>query len=179
MRKHLKLTVKFSCSELRKTNTQSCILAGWRIVLLCCLFMFLYVYVNIFPSANRPPERRHGYEQQFVTSVTPQPEHESLEPKRQRVEGPSETHYTRAPTGTIVLPLPHVMQDGIRAAAGEVKKVRHNCHSLPAVSVRLFLFFADKVQYLGFRSWSTWMNFKGTLGNVFTLICQLRSQLDD
>ncbi|XP_076131486.1 nuclear receptor corepressor 1 isoform X1 [Alosa pseudoharengus] len=74
------------------------------------------------PGTERPPERRHGYEQQFVSSLTSQPEHESLEPKRPRVDGPLETHFARAPTGTIVLPVPHVMQDGIRSAAGEVKK---------------------------------------------------------
>lgn len=104
-----------------------------------CFFLLhicvLCFYLCVFPSATRPPERRHGYEQQFVTSVTPQPEHESLEPKRPRVDGPSETHFSRAPTGTIVLPLPHVMQDGIRPAGGEVKKVRHNCQSWLALLV--------------------------------------------
>lgn len=116
----------------------------------CCMWMGTF-----FRSANRPPERRHGYEQQFVASVSSQPEHESLEAKRQRVEGPSETHFTRAPTGTIVLPLPHVMQDGIRSAAGDVKKVRHNCqhcrfwhlkHYFSSEVQNLFLLFADKVQ---------------------------------
>uniref|UniRef100_A0A668ALP6 Nuclear receptor corepressor 1 n=1 Tax=Myripristis murdjan TaxID=586833 RepID=A0A668ALP6_9TELE len=48
------------------------------------------------PGAERPPERRHGYEQQFH-SVTAQTEHEALEAKRPRMETVSEAHITRTP----------------------------------------------------------------------------------
>uniref|UniRef100_A0A667ZY04 Nuclear receptor corepressor 1 n=1 Tax=Myripristis murdjan TaxID=586833 RepID=A0A667ZY04_9TELE len=74
------------------------------------------------PGAERPPERRHGYEQQFH-SVTAQTEHEALEAKRPRMETVSEAHITRTPptSGGVVLPLPHTVQDSLRAS-GEVKK---------------------------------------------------------
>ncbi|XP_071382038.1 nuclear receptor corepressor 1 isoform X1 [Centroberyx affinis] len=74
------------------------------------------------PGTERPPERRHGYEQQFH-SVTAQPEHEALETKRPRMETVSEAHITRTPptAGGIVLPLPHTVQDSLRATV-EVKK---------------------------------------------------------
>lgn len=71
----------------------------------------------------RPPERRHGYEQQFH-SVTAQPEHEVLESKRPRMETVAESHITRTQPGAggIVLPMPHTVQDSLRATV-EVKKV--------------------------------------------------------
>ncbi|XP_023688841.2 nuclear receptor corepressor 1 isoform X1 [Paramormyrops kingsleyae] len=72
------------------------------------------------PGAERPPERRHGYEQQFHAAST-QPEHEALESKRPRIESISEAHFTRAATGGVVLPLPHAVQDGLRST-GDVKK---------------------------------------------------------
>uniref|UniRef100_A0A3B4AZK8 N-CoR GPS2-interacting domain-containing protein n=1 Tax=Periophthalmus magnuspinnatus TaxID=409849 RepID=A0A3B4AZK8_9GOBI len=74
------------------------------------------------PAPERPPERRHGYEQQFP-SVTAQPEHESLEAKRPRMETINETHITRTPptSGGMVLPMPHAIQDSLRATV-EVKK---------------------------------------------------------
>ncbi|KAG5844402.1 hypothetical protein ANANG_G00162140 [Anguilla anguilla] len=72
------------------------------------------------PGPERPPERRHGYEQQFH-GVSSQSEHEALESKRPRVEGVSEAHFPRSQSGGIVLPLPHSLQDGLRTA-GEAKK---------------------------------------------------------
>ncbi|KAG9339778.1 hypothetical protein JZ751_022444 [Albula glossodonta] len=72
------------------------------------------------PGVERPPERRHGYEQQ-LHSVTAPPEHEAQESKRPRIEGVSEAHFPRVTSGGIVLPIPHSMQDGLRGA-GEVKK---------------------------------------------------------
>uniref|UniRef100_A0A8C1JQ24 Nuclear receptor corepressor 1 n=1 Tax=Cyprinus carpio TaxID=7962 RepID=A0A8C1JQ24_CYPCA len=72
------------------------------------------------PGTERPPERRHGYEQQFH-AVQAQQELETLEPKRLRIENVSETHFPRAqPTG-IILPHPQTIQDSIRTT-GEVKK---------------------------------------------------------
>ncbi|KAM4726726.1 nuclear receptor corepressor 1 isoform 3-T3 [Anableps anableps] len=74
------------------------------------------------PGAERPPERRHGYEQQFH-SVTAQAEHEALETKRPRMETVAEAHINRTPptAGGIVLPMPHTVQDSLRATV-EVKK---------------------------------------------------------
>ena len=72
----------------------------------------------------RPPERRHGYEQQFH-SITSQSEHDAMENKRPRMETVAEAHITRTPptAGGIILPLTHTVQDSLRAAV-EVKKVR-------------------------------------------------------
>uniref|UniRef100_A0A8C1NNU6 N-CoR GPS2-interacting domain-containing protein n=1 Tax=Cyprinus carpio TaxID=7962 RepID=A0A8C1NNU6_CYPCA len=51
------------------------------------------------PGTERPPERRHGYEQQFH-AIPAQQEQETLEAKRPRIENVSETHFSRAqPTG--------------------------------------------------------------------------------
>lgn len=74
-------------------------------------------------SFIRPPERRHGYEQQFH-SITAQSEHEALEAKRPRMETVAEAHITRTPptAGGIVLPITHTVQDSLRATV-EVKKV--------------------------------------------------------
>ncbi|KAM9728714.1 nuclear receptor corepressor 1 isoform 4-T4 [Menidia menidia] len=74
------------------------------------------------PGTERPPERRHGYEQQFH-SVTQQPEHEALETKRPRMEALTEAHITRTPpsVGGISMPMPHTVQDSLRATV-EVKK---------------------------------------------------------
>ncbi|XP_026106456.1 nuclear receptor corepressor 1 isoform X3 [Carassius auratus] len=72
------------------------------------------------PGTERPPERRHGYEQQFH-AVQAQQELETLEAKRLRIENVSEAHFPRAqPTG-IVLPHPQTIQDSFRIT-GEVKK---------------------------------------------------------
>ncbi|XP_023198627.1 nuclear receptor corepressor 1 isoform X4 [Xiphophorus maculatus] len=74
------------------------------------------------PGAERPPERRHGYDQQFH-SVTAQAEHEALEAKRPRMETVAEAHINRTPptAGGIVLPMPYTVQDSLRATV-EVKK---------------------------------------------------------
>ncbi|KAM9384950.1 nuclear receptor corepressor 1 isoform 2-T2 [Pholidichthys leucotaenia] len=74
------------------------------------------------PGTERPPERRHGYEQQFH-SVTMQSEHEALDVKRPRMETVPEAHITRTPpsAGGIVMPVPHTVQDSLRATV-EVKK---------------------------------------------------------
>lgn len=71
----------------------------------------------------RPPERRHGYEQQFH-SISAQSEHESLEAKRPRMETVAEAHIIRTPptAGGLVLPITHTVQDSLRATV-EVKKV--------------------------------------------------------
>ncbi|XP_072230683.1 nuclear receptor corepressor 1 isoform X5 [Leuresthes tenuis] len=74
------------------------------------------------PGTERPPERRHGYEQQFH-SITQQPEHEGLENKRPRMETITEAHINRttATAGGMMLPMPHTVQDSLRATV-EVKK---------------------------------------------------------
>uniref|UniRef100_A0A8C7JSK5 Nuclear receptor corepressor 1 n=1 Tax=Oncorhynchus kisutch TaxID=8019 RepID=A0A8C7JSK5_ONCKI len=67
------------------------------------------------PGTERPPERRHGYEQQFhsVTSQQQADGHEALEAKRPRMETVSEAHFARgALPGGIILPLQsHQVQD--------------------------------------------------------------------
>uniref|UniRef100_A0A8C9Y5W3 Nuclear receptor corepressor 1 n=1 Tax=Sander lucioperca TaxID=283035 RepID=A0A8C9Y5W3_SANLU len=75
------------------------------------------------PGTERPPERRHGYEQQFH-SISSQSEHEALDSKRPRMETVAEAHITRTPAtaGGIVLPINHTVQDSLRATV-EVKKV--------------------------------------------------------
>ncbi|XP_007545877.1 nuclear receptor corepressor 1 isoform X5 [Poecilia formosa] len=75
------------------------------------------------PGVERPPERRHhDYDRQFH-SVTAQAEHEALEAKRPRMETVAEAHINRTPptAGGIVLPMPHTVQDSLRASV-EVKK---------------------------------------------------------
>lgn len=86
-----------------------------RQLLHCCTLTVVLFY--------RPPERRHGYEQQFH-SITAQPEHEPLEAKRPRMETIAEAHIARTPStaGSIVLAMPHTVQDSLRANM-EVKKV--------------------------------------------------------
>lgn len=81
-----------------------------------CKFLVCFFFI-------RPPERRHGYEQQFH-SITAQSEHEALEAKRPRMETVAEAHITRTPptAGGIVLPITHTVQDSLRATV-EVKKV--------------------------------------------------------
>ncbi|KAM4545114.1 nuclear receptor corepressor 1 isoform 2-T2 [Odontesthes bonariensis] len=73
------------------------------------------------PGTERPPERRHGYEQQFHS--TQQAEHEGLENKRPRMEAITEAHINRTPAtaGGMMLPMPHSVQDSLRATV-EVKK---------------------------------------------------------
>nr|XP_055055975.1 nuclear receptor corepressor 1 isoform X2 [Misgurnus anguillicaudatus] len=72
------------------------------------------------PGTERPPERRHGYEQQFHAAPTQQ-EQETAEPKRPRIENISETHFQRVQTTGVVLPPPHAIQENIRVT-GDVKK---------------------------------------------------------
>ncbi|XP_061154562.1 nuclear receptor corepressor 1 isoform X4 [Syngnathus typhle] len=74
------------------------------------------------PGTERPPERRHGYEQQFH-SITTQSEHEALETKRPRMDSISEAHITRTSSsaGNILLPMHNTLQDSLRATV-EVKK---------------------------------------------------------
>lgn len=83
---------------------------------------------------RRPPERRHGYEQQFHT-VTAQLEHDAMDAKRPRIEGANEAHLARAPPASVVLPLLNPMQDGLRTP-GEIKKVPHTAILLIFVSER-------------------------------------------
>uniref|UniRef100_A0A8C6L4Q8 Nuclear receptor corepressor 1 n=1 Tax=Nothobranchius furzeri TaxID=105023 RepID=A0A8C6L4Q8_NOTFU len=66
--------------------------------------------------------RRHGYEQQFH-SITAQADHEALEAKRPRMETVPEAHISRTPptAGGMVLPMPHSVQDSLRATM-EIKK---------------------------------------------------------
>lgn len=83
----------------------------------------------------RPPERRHVYDQQFH-SITGQAEHEALEAKRPRMETVAEAHINRNPptAGGVVLPMPHTVQDGLRASV-DGKKVGLNCFSLSLSSL--------------------------------------------
>uniref|UniRef100_A0A3Q3WAB6 N-CoR GPS2-interacting domain-containing protein n=1 Tax=Mola mola TaxID=94237 RepID=A0A3Q3WAB6_MOLML len=75
-----------------------------------------------FHPGTEPPERRHGYEQQFH-SIPAQSEHEALEAKRPRMETVTEAHMNRNPptAGGVVLPITHTVQDSLRATV-EVKK---------------------------------------------------------
>ncbi|XP_078404498.1 nuclear receptor corepressor 1 isoform X13 [Cetorhinus maximus] len=68
------------------------------------------------PASDRPQERRSGYEQSYH-SVTGQPDHDSLESKRPRLEQVPDPHFQRA----TVLPLAHPVPEGLRAPT-EVKK---------------------------------------------------------
>ncbi|XP_069767340.1 nuclear receptor corepressor 1 isoform X4 [Narcine bancroftii] len=68
------------------------------------------------PASDRPQERRSGYEQSYH-SVAGQPDHDSLETKRPRLEQVPEPHFQRA----TVLPLVHPVPEGLRAPT-EVKK---------------------------------------------------------
>ncbi|XP_035383227.1 nuclear receptor corepressor 1 isoform X4 [Electrophorus electricus] len=72
------------------------------------------------PGTERPPERRHAYDQQYP-GVLAQPEPEAVEAKRPRVEGTSDPHLSRPPPASVVLPLPHTVQDGLRTP-GDIKK---------------------------------------------------------
>lgn len=72
------------------------------------------------PGTERPPERRHGYEQQFH-AISAQQEQEALESKRPRIENVSETHFSRSQPTSIILPSQHTLQDSIRTSA-DVKK---------------------------------------------------------
>ncbi|KAJ4930394.1 hypothetical protein JOQ06_019398, partial [Pogonophryne albipinna] len=72
------------------------------------------------PGTERPPERRHGYEQQFHSA---QSEHEALDSKRPRMETVAEAHISRTPStaGGILMPIGHSVQDSLRTSA-DVKK---------------------------------------------------------
>ncbi|CAB1456003.1 unnamed protein product [Pleuronectes platessa] len=74
------------------------------------------------PGTERPPERRHGYEQQFH-SITTQADHDALDSKRPRMDSVAEGHITRnlSTAGGIILPMPHSIQDSLRAGV-DVKK---------------------------------------------------------
>lgn len=82
-----------------------------------------YWVISISVISCRPPERRHGYEQQFHATPTQQ-EQEILEPKRPCIENVNETHFSRAQPTNIILPPPHTITDSIRTT-GEVKKVTY------------------------------------------------------
>ncbi|XP_053702775.1 nuclear receptor corepressor 1 isoform X3 [Synchiropus splendidus] len=91
------------------------------------------------PGAERPPERRHGYEQQFH-SVTTLAEHEALEAKRPRIEAITEAHITRTPStaGGIIMPIPHSVQDSLRATVEEAPyTVKVDCTSPGGPSLHL------------------------------------------
>ncbi|XP_034745965.1 nuclear receptor corepressor 1 isoform X1 [Etheostoma cragini] len=79
------------------------------------------------PGTERPPERRHGYEQQFH-SISSQSEHEALDSKRPRMETVAEAHITRTPptAGGIVLPMNHTGQDSLRATVDFKKESQFN-----------------------------------------------------
>ncbi|XP_038614809.1 nuclear receptor corepressor 1 isoform X6 [Tachyglossus aculeatus] len=66
---------------------------------------------------SRPQERRTGYEQ-FHPGPT-QVDHDSLEPKRPRLEQVSDSHFQRV--SATVLPLVHTLPEGLRTSA-DVKK---------------------------------------------------------
>ncbi|XP_072909151.1 nuclear receptor corepressor 1 isoform X3 [Hemitrygon akajei] len=69
-----------------------------------------------FHPSDRPQERRSGYEQSYH-NVAGQPDHDSLESKRPRLEQVPEPHFQRA----TVLPLVHPVAEGLRAPT-ELKK---------------------------------------------------------
>uniref|UniRef100_A0A6I8N400 Nuclear receptor corepressor 1 n=1 Tax=Ornithorhynchus anatinus TaxID=9258 RepID=A0A6I8N400_ORNAN len=69
------------------------------------------------PGSDRPQERRTGYEQ-FHPGPT-QVDHDSLEPKRPRLEQVSDSHFQRV--SATVLPLVHTLPEGLRTSA-DVKK---------------------------------------------------------
>uniref|UniRef100_A0A3Q3MLD8 Nuclear receptor corepressor 1 n=1 Tax=Labrus bergylta TaxID=56723 RepID=A0A3Q3MLD8_9LABR len=77
------------------------------------------------PGTERPPERRHGYEQQFH-SLSSQAEHDAMENKRPRMETIAESHISRTPptAGGLVLPMTHSVQDSLRSSV-DVKKESH------------------------------------------------------
>ncbi|KAA8586384.1 hypothetical protein FQN60_000220 [Etheostoma spectabile] len=79
------------------------------------------------PGTERPPERRHGYEQQFH-SISSQSEHEALDSKRPRMETVAEAHITRTPptAGGLVLPMNHTGQDSLRATVDLKKESQYN-----------------------------------------------------
>ncbi|MEQ2214184.1 hypothetical protein XENOCAPTIV_018278 [Xenoophorus captivus] len=99
------------------------------------VYSLFHKYVSCLLLSARPPERRHGYDPQFH-SVTGQAEHEALEAKRPRMETITESHINRTPpaAGGVVLPMPHTVQDSLRATV-EVRKVGRNvclaCSCLP------------------------------------------------
>ncbi|XP_056602193.1 nuclear receptor corepressor 1 isoform X3 [Triplophysa dalaica] len=72
------------------------------------------------PGTERPPERRHGYEQQFHATPSQQ-EQETLEAKRTRMENVTESHFPRGLSTNSALTSPHTILDSIRNT-GDVKK---------------------------------------------------------
>ncbi|KAJ8280828.1 hypothetical protein GJAV_G00059550 [Gymnothorax javanicus] len=72
------------------------------------------------PGAERSSERRHDCGPQYP--IPTQPEQETPEAKRPRMETTSEPHFPGAPVPGIILSLPHALQDGLRTT-GDIKKV--------------------------------------------------------
>ncbi|KAM8814176.1 nuclear receptor corepressor 1 [Rhynchonycteris naso] len=69
------------------------------------------------PGADRPQERRPGYEQ-FHQGPSPG-DHDSLESKRPRLEQVSDSHFQRV--SAAVLPLVHMLPEGLRTSADAKK----------------------------------------------------------
>ncbi|XP_053562089.1 nuclear receptor corepressor 1 isoform X2 [Bombina bombina] len=68
------------------------------------------------PGADRPQDRRSGYEQQYHSAS--QNDHEALDSKRPRLEPVSESHYR---VNSSVMPLVSTIQEGLRSQA-DIKK---------------------------------------------------------
>ncbi|XP_044795136.2 nuclear receptor corepressor 1 isoform X16 [Bubalus bubalis] len=83
------------------------------------------------PGADRPQERRTGYEQ-FHPGPSPG-DHDSLDSKRPRLEQLSDSHFQRV--SAAVLPLVHTLPEGLRSSADAKKDpafgVKHEAPSSP------------------------------------------------
>ncbi|MEE6468495.1 hypothetical protein FKM82_008299 [Ascaphus truei] len=84
------------------------------------------------PGADRPQDRRTGYEQQYHSAPS-QNDHENLESKRPRLDQVSDSHYRV--NATSVVPLVPSISEGLRAQ-GDLKKEqglpgKHEASSLP------------------------------------------------
>ncbi|XP_062816789.1 nuclear receptor corepressor 1 isoform X2 [Anolis carolinensis] len=69
------------------------------------------------PGADRPQERRSGYEAQFHGAGPSQSDHDALEAKRPRLDTLSDAHYQRVSAAAAAsLPLAHALQEGLRGS---------------------------------------------------------------
>nr|KAF6398818.1 nuclear receptor corepressor 1 [Molossus molossus]KAF6398822.1 nuclear receptor corepressor 1 [Molossus molossus] len=80
------------------------------------------------PGSDRPQERRPGYEQ-FHPGPSPV-DHDSLESKRPRLEQVSDSHFQRV--SAAVLPLVHMLPEGLRSSADSKKDTFGGKHEAPS-----------------------------------------------
>lgn len=80
------------------------------------------------PGSDRPQERRPGYEQ-FHPGPSPV-DHDSLESKRPRLEQVSDSHFQRV--SAAVLPLVHMLPEGLRSSADSKKDAFGGKHEAPS-----------------------------------------------